>query len=93
MYLSVEISLYPLQNGHIPIIDSFLMDINENQNSIEIRTSNMSTRLYGEYSQVTQLLNQAMLRSMQKYGKVVFVCKFIEGDARELESLNTVNVK
>ena len=53
----------------------------------------MSTRLYGEYSQVTQLLNQAMLRSMQKYGKVVFVCKFIEGDARELESLNTVNVK
>jgi len=45
----------------------------------------MSTRLYGDYQAVTTLLNQSMQRSMQLHGKIVFVCKYLEGDARELE--------
>ena len=93
MNLSVEVSMYPLQDGYIAKIDDFLDDINQHGDGIDIRTSNMSTRLFGEYELVSSLLNQAMKRSMQKHGKVVFVCKFIEGDARELESLDTVSVK
>ncbi|MBX2847396.1 MAG: hypothetical protein KTR16_03695 [Acidiferrobacterales bacterium] len=93
MNLSVEISMYPLQDGYIPKIDDFLDDINQHGEGIDIRTSNMSTRLFGEYQLVSTLLSEAMQRSMQKHGKVVFVCKFIEGDARELESLETVTVK
>ena len=93
MNLSVEVSMYPLQDGYIPKIDDFLDDINQHGDGIDIRTSNMSTRLFGEYELVSSLLNQAMKRSMQKHGKVVFVCKFIEGDARELESSDTVSVK
>jgi uncharacterized protein YqgV (UPF0045/DUF77 family) len=85
MKLSVEISMYPLQNEYKPKIKDFLDDINHNSDDIEIRTSNMSTRVFGEFSAVTQLLNEAMLRSMQKYGKIVFVCKYLEGDARELQ--------
>jgi len=46
----------------------------------------MSTRLFGSYDEVSSLLNHAMKVSMQKFGKVVFVCKFIEGDARELKN-------
>lgn len=93
MNLSVEISMYPLQDGYIPKIDDFLNDINQYGDGIDIRTSNMSTRLFGEYDLVSSLLKHAMQRSMQKHGKVVFVCKFIEGDARELENLDSITVK
>jgi hypothetical protein len=86
MNLSVEISLYPLQGGYLNIIDLFLLDINQNANQLDIRTSNMSTRIFGDFDSVTQLLNLAMHRSMQLHGKIVFVCKYLEGDARQLEA-------
>ncbi|MFT5137417.1 MAG: hypothetical protein ACI9XU_000184 [Arenicella sp.] len=88
MNISVEISLYPLQDGYLNIIDLFLLDINQNSNQLEIRTSNMSTRIFGDFDSVTQLLNSAMRRSMQLHGKIVFVCKYLEGDARHLEAYN-----
>lgn len=91
MNLSVEISMYPLQDGYIPKIDDFLDDINAraiSDGDIDIRTSNMSTRVFGEYDAVSNLLSQAMKTSMLKHGKVVFVCKFLQGDARELENFN-----
>jgi hypothetical protein len=86
MNLSVEISLYPLQDNYLDIIELFLIDINQNSHQLEIRTSNMSTRIFGDFSSVTQLLNSAMRRSMQLHGKIVFVCKYLEGDARQLEA-------
>ncbi|MFK8020828.1 MAG: hypothetical protein AB8B86_13750 [Pseudomonadales bacterium] len=86
MILSVDISMYPLQDDYKTKIKDFLADINAHASSkgIEIRTSNMSTRVFGEFEAVTALLNEAMLSSMQKYGKIVFVCKYLQGDARDL---------
>ena len=84
MQLSVDISMYPLQEDYKSKIKAFLENINTNAEGVEIRTSNMSTRLFGDYPAVTNLLNAAMLDSMQRYGKIVFVCKFIQGDARDL---------
>lgn len=86
MHLSVEISMYPLQDGYKPKIKDFLDDINVRANDIEIRTSNMSTRIFGDFDAVNSLLNSAMKTSMEKYGKIVFVCKYLQGDARELKS-------
>ena len=85
MNLSVEISMYPLQDEYKTKVKDFLYALNASQDNIEIRSSNMSTRIFGEYAAVTKLLNQAMLRSMEKYGKIVFVCKYVQGDARELK--------
>jgi hypothetical protein len=84
MILSVEISMYPLQDGYKDKIKAFLDDINARAGNVEIRSSNMSTRLFGNYAEVTGLLDQAMKSSMQQFGKIVFVCKYLEGDAREL---------
>lgn len=84
MMLSVEISMYPLQDEYKPKIKAFLDELNQ-ADQVEIRTSNMSTRVFGEYDVVTQLLNTAMRNSMQQFGKIVFVCKYLEGDARQLE--------
>ena len=83
--LSVEISMYPLQDGYKEKIGAFLDDINSHADGIEVRTSNMSTRLFGDFELVSNLLNQTIQRSMAQYGKIVFVCKYLEGDARELE--------
>ncbi len=86
MNLSVEISMYPLQDGYKPMIKEFLDDINARAQGMEVRTSNMSTRVFGEFDAITALLNSAMKTSMQNYGKIVFVTKFLQGDARELKS-------
>lgn len=86
MNVSVEISMYPLHDNYIPAIDAFLERLNQDANEVEIRTSNMSTRVFGEYQAVTSLLQASMEWSMQSHGKVVFVCKYLAGDARELEA-------
>ncbi len=86
MNLSVELSMYPLQNDYKPKIVAFLDFLNENANNIEIRTSNMSTRVFGDFDEVNMLLNAAMKKSMQDFGKIVFVAKYLEGDARELKN-------
>ncbi len=86
MKLSVEISMYPLQADYKSKINAFLEQLNSQAGDVEIRTSNMSTRLFGDFDQLTNLLNQAMKDSMQRFGKIVFVCKYLEGDARELKS-------
>lgn len=86
MNLSVELSMYPLQNDYKPKIVEFLDYLNENANNVEIRTSNMSTRVFGDFDEVNKLLNAAMKKSMQDFGKIVFVAKYLEGDARELKN-------
>ncbi len=85
MKLSVEISMYPLQEDYKIKIKDFLSELNADKGEIEVRSSNMSTRVFGEYAAVTQLIDRAMLNSMEKYGKIVFVCKYLQGDARELK--------
>ena len=84
MMLSVEISLYPLQDEYKSIIKAFIEDLHARNDEVDIKTSNMSTRLFGDYETVTTLLNSAMRESMQRFGKMVFVCKYLEGDARTL---------
>jgi uncharacterized protein YqgV (UPF0045/DUF77 family) len=85
MHLSVEISMYPLQDGYKIKIQDFLDMLNSYANDVDIRTSNMSTRIFGEFDAVNTLLNACMKESMERFGKIVFVCKYLQGDARKLE--------
>lgn len=85
MHLSVEISMYPLQDGYKEKIKDFLNRLNAKAGDVEVLSSNMSTRVFGEFVEVNTLLNACMQESMQRYGKIVFVCKYLEGDARELK--------
>lgn len=84
MNISVDISLYPLDQDYKPKINAFLEQLNRQSNDLDIRTSNMSTRVFGQYQQVTDALNSAMKFSMENHGKLVFVCKYLSSDAREL---------
>lgn len=82
MQLSVEISMYPLQDYYIRAIDAFITQLNE-PGQVQVKTNSMSTQLFGEYDQVMTLLSAAMRHSMNTFGKLVFVAKFIPGDTRQ----------
>lgn len=85
MNISVEISMYPLADNYIPPIDAFLRQLRQHENQIDIRTNNMSTRLFGDFDTVTKILNDAMKFSMQNKDKLVFVCKYLSADTRKLK--------
>lgn len=82
MLLSVEISMYPLRDEFIPAISDFIEELNRNDH-IEVKTNSMSTQLFGDYDQVMTLLQGAIKRSFEQYGKVVFATKFLHGDTRQ----------
>ncbi|MGK0374342.1 MAG: hypothetical protein ACJA2E_000811 [Arenicella sp.] len=84
MHLSVEISMYPLQDGYKTKIKDFLDMLDGYVDQVDIRTSNMSTRIFGEFDAVNTLLTACIKESMLRHGKIVFVCKYLQGDAREL---------
>lgn len=79
MKLSVEISLYPLQDDYIPAIKSFIEAANQYAD-VTVITSTMSTRLIGDYDAVMGLLHEQVKKSFENYGKQVFVCKFINDE-------------
>ena len=82
MKLSVDISMYPLKDEFIPPIDEFIGMLNMHDR-VEIKTNSMSTQLFGEYDEVMQLLQSAIRASYEKWGKCIFVTKFLMGDTRE----------
>lgn len=79
MKLSVEVSLYPLKNEYIPIIQSFIDRVNTYP-ELQVITNTMSTQVFGEYDLVMDVMRDEMRRSYEQYGRAIFVCKFIEGD-------------
>ena len=81
MQLSVEISKYPLADNYIAAINDFIERLN-NYPSLHVITNTMSTQVFGEYDAVMQALSIEMKTTYERWGKSVFVCKFINGDLR-----------
>lgn len=80
MDLTVEISMYPLADDYIPAIDDFIALLN-GVPGVKVVTTPTSTRLQGQYTTVMALLGEAMAASHARFGKAVFVTKFIPGYA------------
>tara|TARA_B100000989_G_scaffold264436_1_gene216848 strand:- start:487 stop:750 length:264 start_codon:yes stop_codon:yes gene_type:complete len=81
MKTTVEISLYKLQeedsnDDYKLIVKEFLSSI-ENKN-IEIETNGLSSLIYGDYSDIIELLNYEVRDFLDKY-KSVFVLKISKG--------------
>lgn len=79
MKLTVEISMYPFMENYIEPIQWFI-DRVDKYDSVQRVTNAMATQLCGEYSDVMALLAIEMEAAHQKWGKAVFVCKFIGGE-------------
>ena len=83
MKLSAEISMYPLADEYLPPIAAFIERLNAD-GGVEVKTNSMSTQLFGDYDAVMALLGAAMKYSFETHGRVIFVSKFLSGDARIL---------
>ena len=79
MDVSVEISFYPLNRDYIPPIQDFIDRVNEAE-GLTVKTSVMSTQVFGNYEKVMSCLTAQMKEVFDKYGKNVFVMKVFPGD-------------
>jgi len=77
--LTAEISLYPLQDDYIPVIQAFIAAAREHE-KLTIVTNAMSTQICGDYDRVFALVSAALKDSYSQFGRQVLVCKFIPGE-------------
>ena len=86
MYISVEISLYPLaQENFKSDIWAFIKRLRL-IDGISVVTNGMSTQVFGEYDLVMEHVMSEIKRVHQTLGTAVFVCKFIAGDRSQVEA-------
>ncbi len=85
MKASVDISLYPLTEEYIPSIKEFIDRVQQYPEVAVVR-NDLATQLYGDYEQIMDLLRVEVRLSWEKYGKSIFVIKFLRDDLRGLSS-------
>jgi len=78
MNTSIEISYYPLDVEFIPPIKDFIGRLNGHDN-ITVKTSGMSTQVFGEYFDVMKILTDEIHKSFE-LPHSVFVMKIINAD-------------
>ncbi len=79
MKVSVEISLYPLDQNYIPPIQSFIDRLNSYE-EINVIENTMSTQVYGEYTRVMEIINYEMNQTHKETPKAAFILKVLNGD-------------
>ncbi|MCK5080024.1 MAG: hypothetical protein KAR09_08770 [Bacteroidales bacterium] len=78
MNTSVEISYYPLNVEYIPPIKGFIERMNKYE-KLRVRTSGMSTQVFGEYAEVMKALTTEIEKSFE-LPHSVFIMKIINAD-------------
>ena len=84
MQISVEISLYPLNENYSSSIDSFISCL-KMYDSIEVRTNNMSTQLFGEFDDLIKILKVEMEKTFKNETNSAFNLKIVNGDSRKYD--------
>jgi uncharacterized protein YqgV (UPF0045/DUF77 family) len=79
MRITVDISMYPLNEAFVGDVKDFILRLRREPN-VEVLTNQLSTQLRGEFDAVTEALNRCMRVSMEKSGSVVFITKFLNAD-------------
>ncbi|TBW59618.1 hypothetical protein EZI54_01305 [Marinobacter halodurans] len=80
MYLSVQISHYPLQDDYKSSIREVIQRLRNS--GLEVHPNRMSTQVFGDFDQVMKVLAETMKWSFETHGKAVFTANFLEGDRR-----------
>lgn len=74
--LTAELSLYPLNQDYIPVIQSFIDRLHDRQGLMVISNA-MSTQIQGEHGLVMTAVSDTLKASAEAFGAQVLVCKFI----------------
>ena len=84
MQISIEISLYPLRENFISPIENFISRLKK-YDSIEVRTNNMSTQLFGEFDDLIKILKVEMEKTFKNETNSAFNLKIVNGDSRKYD--------
>jgi uncharacterized protein YqgV (UPF0045/DUF77 family) len=80
MFVSVEISYYPLNDGYRGQVLAVVERLEKS--GLEVYSGRMSTQLFGEFDEVMRVLNDTMHWAFETYGRSVFTTKVVQGDRR-----------
>lgn len=78
MNISVDISLYPLDQNFEPPIIAFIEKLRNSP--FKVIETPLSTQMYGNYDEVMAFLTQAMKETLVTTEMAVFNIKFVKGD-------------
>lgn len=81
MNISVEISMYPLQEAFETPILQFIERLRAHPGLV-VRTNSMSTQVFGEFDTLTQALTREIKTSFESGIPSVLVMKWINIDVR-----------
>ena len=81
MQVSVDLSLYPLQDDYIPVIIDFIHRVQAHE-GVDVVRNQMTTQLFGEYGRVMAVLTEELRHSFETHGNSVIVAKIVNGDVR-----------
>ena len=76
MKLSAEITMYPLQDKYLPIIENFI-DHLKSYNDISLKVFPTCTVIMGTFAVVMQVVSSSIKWSADNRDKAVFIAKFL----------------
>ncbi|MGM0541275.1 MAG: hypothetical protein ACQEQR_02400 [Pseudomonadota bacterium] len=79
MKVSIDISMYPLDEDYCPSILEFINRIEANP-KLKVERNSMSTQVFGDYRTVMAEISEEMLIALEKLPTTVFVLKLIGTD-------------
>jgi uncharacterized protein YqgV (UPF0045/DUF77 family) len=79
MKISVELSMYPLNEDYKPSITAFIKRL-RSYSEVRIETSGMSSQIYGEYDQVMAMIHTEFKTVFEGNDKVSMVMKMVNDD-------------
>ena len=79
MPFSAELSLYPLANNYLEVIQAFIDRLNEYPD-LTVLTNTMSTQVFGDLEVVMGALTKELNWLSDRVPSQVLVCKFINKD-------------
>ncbi len=79
MKISVDLSLYPLNDDYLTPIKSFILKLQQKP-ELEVVCNSLSTQIFGEFDPVCNAVNELMRDSFSHFGQQVLVAKYLNGD-------------
>jgi uncharacterized protein YqgV (UPF0045/DUF77 family) len=81
MKISVDISMYPLQEDFEAPILAFIGTL-ENIDKVEVVRTELSTQIHGDYKVIMALLEKEMFSVFEEIPHSIFVMKFVGNNRR-----------
>ncbi|MCX7544137.1 YkoF family thiamine/hydroxymethylpyrimidine-binding protein [Marinicella gelatinilytica] len=85
MNVSVDISLYPLTEDFLTVVDDFIQRLRQ-EPDLTIKVNDLSTQVFGDYATVLNKVNAAMQATHKQTPKAAFIMKVLNGHLLDAHS-------